>query len=104
MARGLRRGGIAPQRRQDPTLAEYANPWLDSRELKPRTRAHYRNLLDNSILPPLGNLRLARLSPETVRAWYTCLDPSTPTLREHTYALLIRLALRRSCTRQRLSP
>jgi hypothetical protein len=33
------------------TLAAYANPWLADRDLKPRTRKLYRNLLDRRILP-----------------------------------------------------
>jgi integrase len=79
---------VTDHRRPDPTLTEYAATWLDSRELKPRTRAHYRNLLDNVIEPTLGGLRLTRLSPDKVRAWYSHLDPSTPTLRAHAYGLL----------------
>jgi len=79
---------IADHRRPDPTLAEYATTWLASRELKPRTRAHYRYLLDDHIEPTLGTLRLTRLSPDKVRAWYGRLDPSHPTLRAHTYGLL----------------
>jgi len=37
-----------------PTLAEYADGWLASRTLKPRTAAGYRRLLDKHILPGLG--------------------------------------------------
>ena len=79
---------IADHKRPDPTLAEYANTWLDSRELKPRTRAHYRDLLDDHIIPALGALRLSRLSPDKVRTWYAHLDANTPTQRAHTYGLL----------------
>ena len=31
---------------KDQTFAAYANPWLADRDLKPRTRVLYRNLLD----------------------------------------------------------
>jgi len=61
---------VADHKQPDPTLAEYATTWLASRELKPRTRAHYRDLLDDLIEPTLGTLRLSRLSPDKVRAWY----------------------------------
>ena len=36
---------------QPPTLSEYSASWLDSRTLRPRTRAHYAQLLDRNILP-----------------------------------------------------
>lgn len=71
-----------------PTLADYAAGWLDSRTLKPRTRALYRRLLDRHLLPELGETRLHALTPTVVRAWYTALGPNAPTRRAHSYALL----------------
>ena len=56
--------------------------------MKPRTRAHYRGLLDDLIEPTLGAVRLSRVSPDKVRAWYGRLDASHPTLRAHAYGLL----------------
>jgi integrase len=79
---------VASHKRSDPTLREYADGWLEGRELKPRTRALYRELLDALILPTLGPLRLSRLSPDKVRAWHGRLDASTPTRRAHAYGLL----------------
>jgi integrase len=70
------------------TLKDYAETWLSSRELKPRTRLLYRGLLDALILPELGDARLERITPTTVRNWYATLDPSTPTRRAHAYSLL----------------
>lgn len=75
---------IAP----DPLLREYAAVWLRDRDLKPRTRAHYRTLLDRLILPTLGGTRLSRLTPTAVRAWHASLDPSKATTRAHAYGLL----------------
>ncbi|MDQ1628778.1 MAG: hypothetical protein QOI54_2522 [Actinomycetota bacterium] len=77
-----------PTPRDDPTLATYAAGWLAGRDLKPRTRAHYRDLLDDLILPGLGKLKMSRVSPVKVRGWYAALDASTPTLRAHAYGLL----------------
>jgi integrase len=71
-----------------PTLSDYADGWLRSRTLKPRTRAHYRQLLDRQILPDLGEHRLTAITPTIVRNWYTALGPNTPTLRAHAYGLL----------------
>ena len=40
------------------TLAMYAGQWLADRELKPKTRQHYRSLLDHYVLPVLGDREL----------------------------------------------
>jgi integrase len=70
------------------TLKDYAASWLASRELKPRTRLLYRGLLDDLILPDLGDARLERITPTTVRNWYATLNADTPTRRAHAYSLL----------------
>ncbi|MGO0578128.1 tyrosine-type recombinase/integrase [Ornithinimicrobium panacihumi] len=70
------------------TLAAYAETWLAERDLKPRSRAHYRKLLDQHILPVLGDRRPKSITPDVVRAWYAGLDKSTPTMRSHAYSLL----------------
>jgi integrase len=70
------------------TLAAYANRWHAHRDLKPRTREHYRKLLDRLILPTLGNLPIASMTADDVRDWYAQLDRDTPTQRSHAYGLL----------------
>lgn len=80
---GKAKGKTAPA-----TLASYAEDWLLVRELRPRTRGHYRDLLDRQILPALGDLPIADISPSLVRSWYAELDGSRPTLRAHAYSLL----------------
>jgi integrase len=92
----IARGGwIAPKQRSvaalaalPPTLAEYSADWLESRGLRPRTHAHYRQLLDREILPTLGELHLTGITPAAVRKWHTGLGSGTPTLRAHAYGLL----------------
>ena len=75
------------------TLREYAPTWLDKHRrsdgepLKPRTLAHYRNLLDARILPELGDLPMTALDATTLAAWRDNL-PNTPTMNAHAYALL----------------
>ena len=76
---------------QDQTLAVYANRWLADRDLKPRTRALYRNLLDGRILPALGGKPLVSLTASHVRAWYVDQGSNQPTARAHAYALLRRI-------------
>ncbi|WP_293356016.1 site-specific integrase [Mycolicibacterium sp.] len=75
------------------TFKGYADDWLRHRQvkgrpLKDRTREHYRDLLDDHILPTFGALPLASITGDDVRDWYQRLDPDTPTLRAHCYGLL----------------
>jgi Phage integrase, N-terminal SAM-like domain len=52
------------------TFAAYSTAWLDTRSLRPRTRAEYRKLLDGHLLPTFGQLHLDEISPPLVRDWY----------------------------------
>jgi len=71
------------------TLAAYAEQWLAHRDLKDRTREHYRKLLDKHIIESsLGTLPLASITADDVRAWHAQLDKNAPTLRAHCYGLL----------------
>jgi integrase len=85
--------GVAPARRRAShakaiTLAEYANPWLADRNLKPRTRQLYRSLLDHQILPALGEKPLVSLTAAGIRSWHAGRGRVTPTATAHAYALL----------------
>ena len=66
----------------------YAEAWLKQRELKPRTQALYRRLLDRFVLPAFAEVSLRDITPQVVRAWHSGLDASRPTQRAHTYSLL----------------
>jgi integrase len=70
------------------TLTAYADPWLADRDLKPRTRALYRGLLDRRILPTLGSKPLASLTAADIRRWHADQSGHMPTARAHAYALL----------------
>jgi integrase len=70
------------------TFGEYAETWMADRVLKPRTRAHYRSLLDAHILPAFRDVPLTAISPASVRRWHTEVALGRPTLRAHSYALL----------------
>lgn len=71
------------------TLADYGETWITQRDLKDRTREHYRRLLDAHIIPaPLGPLPLASITADDVRAWYAVTLPDRPTMRSHAYGLL----------------
>jgi integrase len=70
-------------------FAPYAEAWLESRTLTPRTRAEYRKLLRGHLLPAFGALDLDEITPAMVRAWHAGLAEVTgPTRRAHAYALL----------------
>jgi len=91
----IRDGEWVPGRakRASVTLGEFADRWLEQRRkadgtlLAPRTRAHYRKLLDDFILPGLGGLPMKAITPETVDEWYGQLDTG-PVYRAHAYSLL----------------
>lgn len=69
------------------TFGAYSAVWLKDRDLKPRTRAHYKKLLDHQLktwdLVPVKDIR-----PEMVREWHAHLDQKHPTIRAHAYGLL----------------
>jgi len=70
------------------TFGEFADEWLTSRTLKPRTRQHYRQLLDRFLLPEFGDAAITSITSAQVRAWHTSLGTRTPTLRAHAYSLM----------------
>ncbi|MEZ5116955.1 MAG: site-specific integrase [Candidatus Nanopelagicales bacterium] len=90
-ARDVDRGVWAPPEPtadRGQTLRDYSASWLAARELKPSTRALYRDLLDERILPDLGDVALDRLTSATVRTWHARLPADAPTARAHAYSLL----------------
>jgi integrase len=70
------------------TFGQYAQQWLAVRDLKVRTAAHYRDLLDKHLLPAFGHLPIAAITADDVRAWHASFGAKTPTLRAHCYGLL----------------
>ncbi|MHB1614599.1 MAG: tyrosine-type recombinase/integrase, partial [Actinomycetes bacterium] len=70
------------------TLGAYAPQWLARRDLKPRTRDHYQRLLDQHILPALGQRPLRGITPGDIADWHSRMDAHTPTLRAHAYGLV----------------
>jgi integrase len=70
-------------------LRAFANEWLEQRaELRPTTRAKYRFLLDDHILPMLGDTLLSKLSPAQVRSWHAELLARRPATAAGSYRLL----------------
>lgn len=77
-----------PTARKPVTFAEHAERWLTNRQLKPRTRYHYRKLLDARILPTFQNVTLKQLTTDLIDDWYYQMGDGTPTARSHAYGLL----------------
>ena len=78
----------APTTTRKITFASYAQQWMAQRDLKDRTREHYRKILDAHLLPAFGSLPLASITADDVRRWHASLDKGTPTMRAHCYGLL----------------
>jgi len=58
----------AKVRRSTEYFGSYAEAWLAQREIKPRTRALYRGLLDRLILPEFAEMSLRDIAFATVRS------------------------------------
>lgn len=88
----IRKAWTPPEAEQRPgaklTFAAYADHWLTHRDIKPRTREHYRSLLDDHLLPAFGSLPLSSITADDVRGWHSSYGKATPTLRSHAYGLL----------------
>lgn len=76
------------RRRTGLRFGDFAETWLEQRELKPRTSGHYRKLLDRLILPTFSARTLAGITADDVEDWHRAMGKDTPTLRAHAYSLL----------------
>lgn len=69
-------------------FGDYAAAWLEDRSLKPRTRAHYKTLLERHLAPTFAAIPVKQITPHLVRVWHSGMGTRTPTLRAHAYGLL----------------
>ncbi len=79
---------VAERKAKAITLAEYADKWVEHRNIKPRTRSMYEDLLRLHIKPPLGRLPLKNITPEAIRGWYASLGSDHARRNSHAYGLL----------------
>ena len=70
------------------TVESYAKRWIANRNLKPRTRKLYVDLLAKHIAPSLGEIGIGSLSSDDVSRWYAKTLTDKPTSRAHAYGLL----------------
>ncbi|QYJ05254.1 site-specific integrase [Nocardioides panacisoli] len=79
----------SPPTKQKPiTFGEHAERWLTNRPLKPRSRYHYRGILDRHILPTFAGVPLKHITADLVDDWHYRMGDGTPTARAHAYGLL----------------
>lgn len=78
----------AVERSDSITLRDYADRWIEQRQLRPRTKQHYESMLERLILPDLGDMKLVKLTPARVREWHAKLGSEHATRNAHAYALL----------------
>jgi integrase len=70
------------------TFREYANRWLEHRNVAPRTRENYRWHLDDNIFPTLGDKPITELTPDDVREWFAELGDERRTRNAQAYGVL----------------
>jgi integrase len=92
----------AAKRKPSVTFGAYSDRWLQTRRVKgralrPRTKAHYRRLLELHILPSFGSKPLRSITADMVDRWYEHTAVDTPTARAHCYSLL-RAIFESACT------
>jgi hypothetical protein len=79
---------VAEKKAKGVSVVEYAHTWIEQRNVKPRTRSGYHDLLRLHIGPMLGKVPLKNLTRETVRGWYSMLGTDHPRRNSHAYGLL----------------
>lgn len=80
------------------TLADWGNRWLASLSVRPSTQTSYRNSLRYRIIPSLGHLAIASITPhdieQAVRDWGKHLSANTVRLTVHHAQILFSAAIR----------
>lgn len=56
--------------------------------LRPTTRDHYEYLLEGTLVPTFGNVRLDEITVDDVNTWYETVAPGCESQRAHAYSLL----------------
>lgn len=82
------RGDFVDPRAGRVRLSVFAERFLTERVLAERTVETYRTLLERHILPVLGDVQLAEITPGMVRAWHARLARQYPSTAAKGYRLL----------------
>lgn len=76
-----------PTKEPLPSFTEYADRWLERRDLKPRTRAEYKRVLIG-LKQTFGAQTLDAITARDVRTWHGNYGNTRKTARAHAYSLL----------------
>lgn len=69
-------------------LSEYADKWIEQRNLKQGAAIEYRRIKARLIDPTIGKIPLRAVTSDAVRTWHTSLGTDTPRRNSHAYGLL----------------
>jgi integrase len=78
----------AQHKAQAITLSDYADKWIEQRNLKSGTAIEYRRIKARLIDPTIGRLPLRAVTADAVRGWYVNLGTEAPRRNSHAYGLL----------------
>jgi integrase len=70
------------------TVESYATRWIEGRNIKPRTRIGYVDMLAKHIAPMLGEVGIGGLTADAVNRWHSKTLTDKPTARKNAYGLL----------------
>lgn len=79
---------VVDPKRGQVRFKHYAADWLETRNLRPRTREIYESQLRVHILPTFGNVTLLGITPERVRQWNADLTKRQPAMAPKCYRQL----------------
>jgi integrase len=85
----LHRGAWVDPRAGRVKLSEWSQAWVDGRsDLRPVTKAKYRHMLERHVLPVLGDVLVAKVTPSAVRHWYMDMRERYVTTGDDAYRML----------------
>lgn len=70
------------------TFGEYGETWLQSRELRPKTRQGYERSWRLYLAPAFAHRPVTAITRSEIRKWHAALAPGHPTTRARAYGLL----------------
>jgi integrase len=70
------------------TVESFATRWIENRNIKPRTRIEYTDMLAKHITPVLGEIGIGALTSDDINRWHAKTLTDKPTARKNTYGLL----------------
>lgn len=73
------------------TVGEYAEAWLKTLTVRPRTAYNYQRSISRWILPTFGTIPMRKVTPVAVRRWVAAFPEDKPAARAQAYTVLHRI-------------